>query len=80
MPPPVDRRPGGDLPEGRNLQLSGKPTISRGPAACNRARDKRSWTGGFMGRRGDAVTEDVDLDERMMRAAISLALDADRLG
>lgn len=33
-----------------------------------------------MGRRGDAVTDDVDLDERMMRAAIALARDGERLG
>lgn len=36
--------------------------------------------GGFMRRPGDAVTDDVDLDERMMRAAIALARDGERLG
>ncbi len=41
---------------------------------------KAIMTGGFMGRRGDAVTDDVDLDERMMRAAIALARDGERLG
>ena len=33
-----------------------------------------------MRRPGDAVTDDVDLDERMMRAAIALARDGERLG